>query len=152
MSERAAQLVAQLGLEPHPEGGWYRSTWRDEPADGSRGRASAIHYLLQAGERSHWHRIDAVEVWLHHEGGPLELSTEGQQPTLLGSGGAAAGEVIQAVVPAGVWQAARSLGPFALVSCVVSPAFSFEGFELAPEGWSPSGRSGTGNQEGSSHR
>jgi predicted cupin superfamily sugar epimerase len=138
VSGRAAELVAQLGLEPHPEGGWYRSTWRDEPADGSRGEASSIHYLLEAGQRSHWHRIDATEVWLHHEGGRLELSIEGHDPVVLGPDHAA-GQVLQAVVPPGAWQSARPLDEHVLVSCVVVPAFTFDTFELAPEGWSPGG-------------
>lgn len=133
---RAAELVAQLGLEPHPEGGWYRSTWRDEPADGTRGAASSIHYLLEAGQRSHWHRIDAAEVWLHHEGDALELSVEGRAPVVLGDD-LAAGQVLQSVVPPGVWQAARTIGTYSLVSCVVVPAFTFDTFELAPDGWSP---------------
>lgn len=132
---RAGELVAQMGLESHPEGGWFRSVWRDEPEDGGRGRASAIHYLLAEGERSHWHRIDAVEVWLHHEGAPLVLS-RGTEELVLGPTSDPA-HALQAVVPAGVWQSARSLGDFSLMSCVVVPAFSFDGFELAPEGWTP---------------
>jgi hypothetical protein len=134
----ADEVIERLALEPHPEGGWFRSTWRDEPADGSRGRASSIHYLLEAGQRSHWHRIDAVEAWLHHAGGALELSIEGRPPVVLGHDHAA-GQVLQAVVPPGAWQSARPLGAYVLVSCVVVPAFTFDTFELAPDGWSPPG-------------
>lgn len=132
----ADELIERLGLEPHPEGGWFRETWRDPDVDGRRGRGTAIYFLLRAGERSHWHRVDAAEVWHHYAGAPLELSIGSDRRVVLGPD-VAAGEVPQAVVPAGEWQAARSLGAFTLVGCTVSPAFRFEGFELAPEGWSP---------------
>ncbi len=132
----AEVLIEHLGLEPHPEGGWFRETWRDPDRDGRRGSGTAIYYLLRAGEHSHWHRVDATEIWHHYAGGPLELSVAGEHPVLLGVD-VTAGQVPQAVVPAGAWQSARPLGAFALVGCTVSPAFRFEGFELAPDGWSP---------------
>ena len=132
----AAEIIAKLGLQPHPEGGWYRETWKG-PEVAGRASGTAILFLLQAGERSHWHRVDADEFWLWHAGAPLVLSmgeTSAREvrlgPDVLG------GEVVQAVVPAGWWQAARSTGEWSLVSCTVSPGFRFEGFELAPPGWS----------------
>lgn len=136
MSDDAARLIAHLGLKPHPEGGWYRQTWAGPTLHGcANGRASgtAILFLLQAGERSHWHRVDADEIWIFNAGAPLMLSV-GQKaardirlgPDLL------AGDSAQALVPAGHWQAARSLGAWSLVSCTVSPGFQFAGFELAP--------------------
>lgn len=132
----AEAIIKKLGLQPHPEGGWYRETWKG-PEVGGRASGTAILFLLQAGERSHWHRVDADEIWLWHAGAPLvlsmgELSTSEVRlgPDVLG------GEVVQAVVPSGWWQAARSTGEWTLVSCTVSPGFRFEGFELAPDGWS----------------
>ena len=131
-------LIATLGLEPHPEGGHYAETWR-APGQG-RATSTAIYYLLREGERSHWHRVDADEIWLHHGGEGLALSTSPDGVTseevLLGAD-IAAGQRPQAVVPAGHWQAARPLGAWALVSCVVAPGFEFDGFTLAPDGWSP---------------
>ncbi|MBL9051304.1 MAG: cupin domain-containing protein [Tabrizicola sp.] len=137
----ADAIIAKLELQPHPEGGWYRQTWVG-PEVGGRASGTAILFLLKAGERSHWHRVDADEIWLWHAGAPLILSM-GERlaadlrlgPDVLG------GEVAQAVVPAGWWQAARSTGDWTLVSCTVSPGFRFEGFELASPGWEL-GRSG----------
>lgn len=133
----AEAIIEKLGLQRHPEGGWYRETWKG-PEVGGRASGTAILFLLQAGERSHWHRVDADEIWLWHAGAPLVLSMAEEAarevrmgPDVLG------GEVVQAVVPAGWWQAARSVGEWTLVSCTVSPGFRFEGFELAPPGWSP---------------
>ena len=132
------EMIDRLGLRPHPEGGHYRETYRHQGIAG-RGACTAIHYLLQAGERSHWHRIDAVEIWLWHGGKPLKLSiSEPGQPIehiLLGDAGA--GYAVQAVVPAHAWQAAEPVGAWSLVSCVVAPAFDFAGFEMAPPGWEP---------------
>jgi len=141
----AGEVIAALGLARHPEGGWYAETWRagarDGEADGARPTCSAILYLLAAGERSHWHRVDADEIWQYSAGDPLELRVwaEGERTiTLIRLGGVVTeGSVVQAVVPAGVWQAARPLGRWTLVGCIVSPAFAFEGFELAPAGWEP---------------
>lgn len=131
----ADAIIAKLGLQPHPEGGWYRQTWVG-PVIGGRASGTAILFLLQAGERSHWHRVDADEIWLWHAGAPLVLSmgVEASKDRRLGPD-VLGGEVVQAVVPAGWWQAARSTGDWSLVSCTVSPGFRFEGFELAPPGW-----------------
>lgn len=141
----AEQLIEHLRLEPHPEGGWYRQTWRHEPDDGSRGSGTAIYFLLAAGDRSHWHRVDATEVWHHYAGDPLELAIAhgpDQQVVRL-TGDLTDGEP-QAVVPEGAWQAARSLGAWTLVGATVSPAFEFSGFELAEPGWCPEGWSISG--------
>ena len=125
----ADELIAHLRLSPHPEGGHFIETFRDAAS-------TAIYFLLRRSERSHWHRVDAVEIWHHYDGDPLELAVEGASPIVLGPA-VAAGQVPQAIVPAGAWQSARSLGAWTLVGCTVSPAFRFEGFELAPDGWSP---------------
>lgn len=137
----AEEIVAALGLAPHPEGGAYRETYRHVPSDGGRGAMTAIYYLLRAGERSHWHRVDAAEIWHFHAGAPLALEMARAQGTTtetvtLGAD-LAAGQRPQAIVPEGWWQAARSLGAWTLVGCTVGPAFEFAGFELAPPGWSP---------------
>jgi uncharacterized protein len=133
-------VVERLGMEPHPEGGWFVETWRAPSQAGRRPAASAILFLLAAGERSHWHRVDAAEVWQWSAGGPLELrvaSESDEVKTYRLGGDVLAGETPQAVVPAGAWQAARPLGAWCLVGCIVAPAFRFEAFELAPEGWEP---------------
>jgi predicted cupin superfamily sugar epimerase len=138
----ADALIQRLGLEPHPEGGHFRETWREAPADGSRGAGTAIYFLLRRGEASRWHRVDAAEIWHHYLGAPLELGVaeEGgsEEVCILGTD-LEAGQLPQRIVPAGGWQRARSLGDFTLVGCTVSPAFQFEGFEMAPEGFSPVG-------------
>ena len=131
----AGAVIAALRLAPHPEGGHYRETWRDAPADGGRGVGTAILFLLAADERSHWHRIDAAELWLWQAGAPLALALASGTVQL--GPDLDAGETLQALVPAGVWQAAESLGAWTLAACVVAPAFRFEGFELAPPGWRP---------------
>lgn len=141
-----ADAVAEaLELKPHPEGGRYRETWRDDPGDGTRGAGTSILFLLSAKERSHWHRVDAAEGWHWHAGAPLQLSLcwEGSDPleVVLGPH-LSAGQRLSAVVPRRWWQAAAPLPPAAgqgwsLVTCTVCPAFSFAGFELAPSGWSP---------------
>jgi predicted cupin superfamily sugar epimerase len=134
-----AAVRAALGLQPHPEGGHYRELWRDRPEGGGRGAASSILFLLAAGERSHWHRVDAAEIWIWQAGAPLLLGlygAEGRSSVTLGPG-LGAGESFQGIVPPHVWQEAASLGDWTLVSCIVAPAFQFEGFELAPPGWSP---------------
>jgi predicted cupin superfamily sugar epimerase len=126
-------LIAQLELLPHPEGGWYRRTWLAPPAEGDRPAASAIYYLLLEGEVSAPHRIDATELWHFYAGDPLELDREwpdGRRDDLVLGPDVAAGQHPQAVVEAGVWQWARPLGRFALVGATVTPAFSFDGFEL----------------------
>jgi predicted cupin superfamily sugar epimerase len=136
----AHEIIALLGLLPHPEGGHYRETFRDPRQVDGRAASTAIYFLLAAGEVSHWHRVDAVEVWHWYAGASLELSisVDGKLVTI-GRLGAnlAADEQPQAVVPAGAWQSARSLGEWTLVGCTVAPGFRFEGFEMAPPGWSP---------------
>ncbi len=141
----AHALIDALGLAPHPEGGWYRETWRAEAAAGGRGAATAIHFLLEAGQRSHWHRIDATELWLFHAGKALLLETAADAAGPVASvrlgADVLAGELSQLRIPPGHWQAAIADRGWALVSCIVSPAFEFSGFELAPPGWGP-GRGG----------
>ncbi len=136
----ADSVVAALGLEPHPEGGWYAETWRDPAPDGERAASSAIYYLLRTGEVSRWHRLDATEVWHHYAGAALELrvSIDGRAAKTHRLGpDVVAGERPQIVVPPRASQSARSLGAWTLAGCTVAPAFSFEGFELAPDGWRP---------------
>ena len=139
----AEDLIASLDLRRHPEGGWYRETWRAEASDGSRGSATAILFLLEAGHRSHWHSVDATELWLFHAGSALRLLTAETAsgpaiPIRLGAD-IMAGEQPQHRVPPGHWQAAEADRGWALVSCIVSPAFEFAGFTLAPKGWAPAG-------------
>jgi predicted cupin superfamily sugar epimerase len=126
----ADRIIAALGLEPHPEGGWYRQTWVG-PGE-ARASGTAILFLLKAGERSHWHRVDADEIWIFNAGAPLMLSLgrEVAREVMMGPD-VLRGQQVQQVVPAGWWQAARSLGDWTLVTCTVSPGFRFEGFELA---------------------
>lgn len=137
----AAEIIRLLDLKAHPEGGHFRETFRDTATSGGRGASTAIYFLLAANERSHWHRVDAAEVWHHYAGAPLvlELAERDSGPVRRIKLGPdiAAGERPQAVVPAGVWQGAESLGDWTLVGCTVAPAFEFAGFELAPEGWTP---------------
>jgi predicted cupin superfamily sugar epimerase len=137
----ARAVIERLGLSPHPEGGWYRETWRGGAPAGTRAAGTAIHFLLAAGERSHWHRVkDATELWLFQAGDPLELliRAEHQSTTSLLLGpDLGAGQRLQGIVAAGAWQAARPLGAWTLVSCVVVPGFEFSSFELAAEGWEP---------------
>lgn len=132
----AARVIGALDLRPRPEGGHYRETWRDAPADGGRGAGTAILFLLAAGERSHWHLVDAAELWLWQAGAPLTLRIAGHTALTLGPA-LAEGQVLQGLVPSGSWQAADSRGAWTLVSCVVAPAFQFAGFELAPPGSAP---------------
>jgi predicted cupin superfamily sugar epimerase len=136
------EIIARLGLRPHPEGGHFCETFRapDPKGAGGRGASTAIFFLLKAGERSHWHRVDADEGWHHYAGAALELSMSDDGHAVrhlrLGSD-FGIGETPQIIVPRGVWQAARSLGNWTLVGCTVAPAFDFAGFELAPPGWQP---------------
>ncbi len=140
LMDQAARIIETLRLQRHPEGGWYRQTWVGPVVQG-RASGTAILFLLARGERSHWHRVDADEIWLWHAGAPLVLrigetvaAAHRLGPDVLG------GEAVQAVVPAGWWQAAETTGDWTLVSCTVTPGFRFEGFELAPHGWNlPSG-------------
>lgn len=138
----AASTIDTLGLERHPEGGWFTETWRHRPdRPATRGAGTAIYFLLDADEESRWHRVDAAEVWHHYAGAPLLLSIAaddaGPVTTVRLGGDLLAGERPQVVVPAGAWQAARPDGGAVLVGCTVAPAFDFAGFELAPEGWEP---------------
>ena len=135
----AAEMIARLDLTPHPEGGWYRETWRAPSAPGRRGAGTSILFLLEAGQRSHWHRVDAAELWIFQAGTPLTLKTaEGGTVTSVRLGvDVAAGDQPQAVVQPHQWQAAEAGYGWCLVACVVAPAFQFDGFELAPPEWTP---------------
>lgn len=141
MALAAEAVIRLLALKPHPEGGHFCETFRDQPGPDGRARSTAIYFLLKEGERSHWHRIDAAEVWHFHAGAPLRLRIarrgEPVEAIRLGTD-LVGGKRPQAVVPAGAWQAAESLGAWTLVGCTVAPGFRFEGFELAPPGWEPS--------------
>jgi hypothetical protein len=136
----AREVIERLELSAHPEGGWFRETWRGVGTAAGRSAGTAIWYLLEGDGPSRWHRVDADEIWAWHGGGPLELSVAPEggpaRRTVLGME-LERGERPQAVVPAGAWQSARALGDWALVGCLVVPGFTFEGFELAPEGWEP---------------
>ncbi len=139
----AESVIRALDLRPHPEGGHYREVWRDAPPQG-RGSGTSILFLLKAEETSHWHRVDAAETWLWQAGGPLVLSISPDghdaEATWLGPD-LAARQVLQRTVPKDAWQSAASLGHWTLVSCLVCPAFSFEGFQLAAPDWRPTPRS-----------
>jgi predicted cupin superfamily sugar epimerase len=137
----AEALIAALDLAPHPEGGWYRETWRAAAVAGERASATAILFLLETGQRSHWHKADAAEIWLFHAGSPLRVLTAPDDAgpvteTRLGAD-VLAGEAPQRVIPPHHWQAAEADRGWALVSCIVSPGFDFAGFTLAPPGWAP---------------
>jgi hypothetical protein len=138
----AADIIARLELKPHPEGGHYRETFRDACLDAEgRARSTAIYFLLARGERSHWHRIDAVEIWHYHAGHALtlQIADSARMRSVRLGPDLAAGEVPQAIVPALAWQAAESAGDWTLVGCTVAPGFEFAKFELAPKGWAPAG-------------
>lgn len=138
----ADDVIARLMMKPHPEGGCYAETFRDSAMRNGRPASTAIYYLLQKGERSHWHRIDAVEIWHYYAGDPLKLSVAdetGVRDIILGPD-IAQGERPQGVVPIRAWQAAEPLGEWTLVGCTVAPGFDFAGFELAPADWSPDGK------------
>jgi predicted cupin superfamily sugar epimerase len=137
----AADIIARLELKPHPEGGYYRETFRD-PRTESNGRAlsTAIYFLLTRGERSQWHRIDGVEIWHHYAGHALDLRIAhegGMQHAVRLGPDIASGERPQAIVPAHAWQTAETTGDWTLVGCTVSPGFEFARFEMAPNGWEP---------------
>ncbi len=138
----AQEVVALLGLEPHPEGGFFRETFRDAPGPDGRAASTAIYYLLARGQRSHWHRVtDAAEVWHWHAGAPLALDiaplSGGPAARIVLGSDLQAGQRPQGVVPPGDWQSAQSLGVWTLVGCTVAPGFQFSSFMMAPEGWSP---------------
>ena len=142
----AADIIAHLDLTPHPEGGYFRETFRDSAhvatkSNPERAASTAIYFLLEAGQISRWHTVDATETWHWYAGAPLRLSTA---PDATGSISDAVlgpdlvnGQRPQAIVPAGVWQQAESLGAWTLVGCTVAPGFSFAGFWMAPEGVEP---------------
>jgi uncharacterized protein len=139
----AEAVVALLGLQPHPEGGHYRETFRDSAMIKGRAKSTAIYFLLEAGVVSRWHKVDAVETWHWYGGAALDLrmaaDASGYEPVRLG-GDLANGERPQAIVPNGYWQQATSLGAWTLVGCTVAPGFTFEGFVMAPVGFAPLAR------------
>lgn len=137
----AADIIRMLALKPHPEGGHYRETFRDDARIDGRAVSTAIYFLLARGERSRWHRIDAAEIWHYYAGAPLAVEVadcnDGPVTHLRLGPDLAGGEQPQAVVPARAWQSAESLGDWTLVGCTVAPGFEFAGFELAPAGFMP---------------
>ncbi|QKP78678.1 cupin domain-containing protein [Methyloligella sp. GL2] len=136
----ADDVIALFQLEPHPEGGHFRETFRDHPESHPRAHSTAILFLLKKGESSRWHKVDAAEAWHWYGGGSLRLTIheEGEAATIHLGPNWPLGEMPQAVVPAHAWQKAEPMGDWVLVGCTVAPGFDFEGFELAPEGWEPS--------------
>lgn len=145
MVDSATRLIEQLGLTAHPEGGWFRETWRGASGADGRAAGTAIVFLMAAGEASHWHRVDAAELWLWQGGDPLELriaeSDAGPVRGIALGGDPLAGQALQGLVPGGAWQAARpqpgGAAGYSLVSCVVVPGFDFAHFELASADWEP---------------
>ncbi|MEQ8653712.1 MAG: cupin domain-containing protein [Kiloniellales bacterium] len=139
----AKAIIERFGMQAHPEGGHFAETFRAPAAPGERAAVTQIYFLLQLGEVSHWHRVDAVEIWHWYGGAPLVLSISenghdaeahhlGNDPAL--------GQSLNLIVPKDAWQAAESLGQWTLVGCTVAPAFEFSGFELAPPDWRPTPR------------
>lgn len=145
VGDSVAELIEQLGLTAHPEGGWYCETWRGDPGPDGRAAGTAIIFLLRSGEASHWHRVDAAELWLWQAGDPLELrlaaSDAGPARSVILGTDVGAGQHLQGLVAKDEWQAAKPAGApqfgYTLVSCVVVPGFDFAGFELAAPGWEP---------------
>ncbi len=143
--DSASELIEQLGLAAHPEGGWYKETWRGDAGPDGRAQGTAIIFLLRSGEASHWHTVDAAELWLWQAGDPVELrlaaSDAGPARSVILGADVMAGQQLQGLVAPGEWQAARPFGEavhgYSLVSCVVVPGFDFAGFKLAPPGWEP---------------
>lgn len=147
MTATARELIAKLHMQAHPEGGWYAETWRAPAPEGQRPASTVIHFLLETGQSSHWHKVDAAEIWLWHGGDPLELRIAETEmgPVISHRLGpdVLAQDAVQAVVPPHAWQAAAPLNDshgYSLVSCVVAPGFEFAGFELAPQDWAPGQR------------
>lgn len=140
MSDTARQFIERLGLEPHPEGGYFKETFRHRASDGGRGAGTAIYFLLERGQKSHWHQVDAAEIWHFYAGAPLVLRTSPEPgyvvERVLGLD-LNEGQFPQLIVEPGQWQAAESTGDFTLVGCTVSPAFEFEHFVLAEPGFVP---------------
>jgi len=141
VSDEADDLIRELNLRPHPEGGHFREVFRDVRGADNRARSTAIYFLLRAGETSHWHRIDVCEIWHWYRGAPLALSIAPGRGVpiehILGND-IAAGQRPQLVVPERAWQSARTLGGYTLAGCTVAPGFDFDRFELAPDGFAPS--------------
>jgi predicted cupin superfamily sugar epimerase len=139
MMQSADEIIETLALAPHPEGGYFRETFRDAHGADGRAASTAIYYLLKAGQRSHWHRVDAAEIWHFYAGAPLVLSIKTDTALSVHRLGIdlLAGEAPQVIVPAHMWQSAESAGAWSLVGCTVAPGFEFGGFEMAPEGWRP---------------
>ena len=136
----ADEIIEKLDLKPHPEGGHFRETFRDHARPGTRAASTSIYYLLKAGEKSHWHRVDAVEVWHWYDGDPLELITSRDSKSIsisTLSANISQGHHPQLIVPKHCWQSARTLGEYTLVGCTVAPGFEFAGFEMAPKNWTP---------------
>ncbi|KZK99713.1 MULTISPECIES: cupin domain-containing protein [unclassified Pseudovibrio] len=139
-SATAEEIIAELQMKEHPEGGYYTETFRDTEGPEGRGYSTAIYYLLKKGQKSHWHRIDAIETWHYYGGAPLCLSIsseEGSQNDIILGMDVLNGQRPQGIVPRHAWQSARSLGEWTLVGCTVAPGFLFEGFELASPDWNP---------------
>lgn len=140
-SSSASQIIRLLDLRPHPEGGWYRETWRAPAPDNARASATSIYFLLEQGQRSHWHKVDATEIWLWHAGSPAVISTSpadtGPITEVMLGGDVLAGETPQHLIAPDHWQSAHAIEGWTLVSCIVSPGFEFDGFELASPGWMP---------------
>ncbi|MBL8908161.1 MAG: cupin domain-containing protein [Rhizobiales bacterium] len=140
MTLSARDVIAALDLKPHPEGGHYRQTWKADAVAGERAAGTAIYFLLAEGEVSHWHRVDAAEIWHFYRGAPLELSVSsdgrGVETHVLGPD-LESDQAPQLIVPRDVWQSAKSLGTWTLVGCTVSPGFEFSHFELAAPDWKP---------------
>jgi len=139
--DEAHRIIAKLGLAPHPEGGWYRETWRAGTEPGTRPGGTAILYLLEQGHCSHWHRVDAAELWLWHAGSAIDLKLAHEDSsgwaTIRLGGDVLGGDSAQALIPANRWQAADAVRGWVLVSCVVVPGFEFAGFEMAAPDWQP---------------
>jgi len=137
----ADEIIRRLELRPHPEGGYYRETFRDTHTDAlGRACSTAIYFLLAHGQKSQWHRIDAIEIWHYYAGSPLTLRVahEGCTSHVVTLGpDVRSGQRPQAIVPASAWQAAETTGDWTLVGCTVAPGFEFASFELAPAGWEP---------------
>ncbi|SFT75381.1 hypothetical protein SAMN05444141_103150 [Pseudovibrio denitrificans] len=136
----ADEIIAELQMKEHPEGGYYTETFRDTEGPEGRGYSTAIYYLLKRGQRSHWHRIDAIETWHYYGGAPLKLSistAESERTDIILGMDVLSGQRPQGIVPREAWQSAQSLGEWTLVGCTVAPGFLFDGFELAPPDWNP---------------
>jgi predicted cupin superfamily sugar epimerase len=137
MTMTAQEIISELGLEPHPEGGWYRQTWAADTHP--RAAGTCIYFLLEAHQTSHWHRVDSAEIWHWYAGSTMELHLHERGETVVSTLGPdlAIGQRPQLIVPSNVWQKSVPVEGWVLVGCTVSPGFEFERFELAPEGWEP---------------